>query len=59
MGIVMSSDHCRLGSHFSEAGMTVIGFAPGNEALAHTVNEHIELVGWQEAMVAIVLYKPG
>jgi acetylornithine deacetylase/succinyl-diaminopimelate desuccinylase-like protein len=40
------------GSHFSEAGMTVIGFAPGNEALAHTVNEHIELAEWQEAMVA-------
>jgi acetylornithine deacetylase/succinyl-diaminopimelate desuccinylase-like protein len=34
------------GSHFSEAGMTVIGFAPGNEALAHPVNEHIELAQW-------------
>lgn len=40
------------GSHFSEAGMTVIGFAPGNEALAHTVNEHIDLAEWQEGMVA-------
>jgi acetylornithine deacetylase/succinyl-diaminopimelate desuccinylase-like protein len=29
------------GGHFATAGMTVIGFGPGDETLAHTVQEHI------------------
>jgi len=31
------------GGHFAKAGHTVIGFGPGDEALAHTVRESIEL----------------
>lgn len=31
------------GGHFSRAGMACIGFGPGNELLAHTVDEHIEI----------------
>lgn len=31
------------GGHFAHAGWTVIGFGPGNEALAHTVIESIEI----------------
>ncbi len=40
------------GGHFAEAGMTVIGFGPGDEFVIHTVNEHIDLAEWREAMVA-------
>ena len=29
------------GGHFSQAGMSCLGFGPGDELLAHTVNEHI------------------
>ncbi len=29
------------GGHFAEAGMVVVGFGPGDDRLAHTVNEHI------------------
>jgi succinyl-diaminopimelate desuccinylase len=29
------------GGHFAEAGWTVVGFGPGDDRLAHTVNEHI------------------
>ena len=29
------------GGHFAEADMTVVGFGPGDDRLAHTVNEHI------------------
>ena len=29
------------GGHFGLAGMTVVGFGPGDDRLAHTVNEHI------------------
>jgi len=29
------------GGHFAEVGMTVVGFGPGDDRLAHTVNEHI------------------
>jgi acetylornithine deacetylase/succinyl-diaminopimelate desuccinylase-like protein len=29
------------GGHFATAGMIVIGFGPGDETLAHTVQEHI------------------
>lgn len=40
------------GGHYARAGMTVIGFGPGNEDVVHTVNEHIEIAQWEEAMVA-------
>lgn len=40
------------GGHYARAGMTVIGFGPGSEAVVHTVNEHIEIVEWEEAMTA-------
>lgn len=38
------------GGHFSQSGMTVIGYAPGEEALAHTVQEHIGISELEEAM---------
>jgi len=38
------------GGHFAEAGMVPIGFGPGNEFLAHTVDEHIEIPALEEAM---------
>jgi putative selenium metabolism hydrolase len=39
------------GGHFAEAGMSPVGFGPGDEFLAHTVNEHIEITALEEAMV--------
>lgn len=38
------------GGHFAEAGMAPVGFGPGDEFLAHTVNEHIEISALEEAM---------
>jgi succinyl-diaminopimelate desuccinylase len=38
------------GGHFAEAGMAPIGFGPGDEFLAHTINEHIEITALEEAM---------
>ena len=38
------------GGHFARAGATVIGFGPGEEALAHTVRESVQV----EALVAAV-----
>ena len=38
------------GGHFAEAGMAPVGFGPGDEFLAHTVNEHIEIAALEEAM---------
>jgi succinyl-diaminopimelate desuccinylase len=38
------------GGHFAKAGMTVIGFGPGDETLAHTVQEHIEISALETAM---------
>jgi succinyl-diaminopimelate desuccinylase len=38
------------GGHFAEAGMVPVGFGPGDEFLAHTVNEHIEISALEEAM---------
>jgi putative selenium metabolism hydrolase len=38
------------GGHYAEAGMAPIGFGPGDEYLAHTVDEHIEIPALQEAM---------
>jgi putative selenium metabolism hydrolase len=31
------------GGHFSAAGLACVGFGPGDEGLAHTVNEHIPI----------------
>lgn len=31
------------GGHFALAGATCVGFAPGDDALAHTIDEHIEI----------------
>lgn len=31
------------GGHFAQAGMACVGFGPGDEMLAHTVNEHIPI----------------
>jgi len=38
------------GGHYSAAGMVPIGFGPGNEFLAHTVDEHIAIPALEEAM---------
>ena len=38
------------GGHFAEAGMAPVGFGPGDEFLAHTVNENIEISALEEAM---------
>ncbi len=50
------------GGHFSAAGMTVIGYAPGEEHLAHTVDESIEIAQIEEALIgyrALVLDWPS
>ncbi len=31
------------GGHFAEAGLTVVGFGPGDDRLAHTVSEHMPI----------------
>ncbi|MCB0076574.1 MAG: M20/M25/M40 family metallo-hydrolase [Anaerolineales bacterium] len=38
------------GGHFAQAGMTVIGFGPGDERVVHTVHEHINIAQWEEAI---------
>lgn len=38
------------GGHFARAGLTVIGFGPGEEALAHTVRESIAVSEIEEAL---------
>ncbi|MDX1394183.1 MAG: M20/M25/M40 family metallo-hydrolase [Gemmatimonadota bacterium] len=38
------------GGHFAEAGMTVVGFGPGDDRLAHTVNEHIPVADLEIGM---------
>ena len=40
------------GGHFAEAGMLVIGFAPGHESLAHTVDESISIADLDVGMQA-------
>jgi acetylornithine deacetylase/succinyl-diaminopimelate desuccinylase-like protein len=39
------------GGHFAKAGMTVIGYGPGDETLAHTVQEHIAISELETALV--------
>ncbi|MFW6206539.1 MAG: M20 family metallopeptidase, partial [Gemmatimonadota bacterium] len=41
------------GGHFADAGMTVVGFGPGDEELAHTVDESL---GIAELEVAVDAY---
>ena len=38
------------GGHFAPEGLSVVGFGPGEEELAHTVDESIELEQLEEAM---------
>lgn len=40
------------GGHLAGAGVTVIGFGPGEEALAHTVRESIAVAEVEEALAA-------
>ncbi len=40
------------GGHFSQAGRTVVGFGPGDETLAHTVDESIEISALATALDA-------
>jgi len=40
------------GGHFAEAGMTVVGFGPGEETLAHTIRESIVLEELEMAVLA-------
>ncbi len=39
------------GGHFHRSGWTVIGFGPGDEALAHTVIESVEISEIEQAML--------
>ncbi len=39
------------GGHFAAHGMTTIGFAPGDEALAHTVYDSVSIAELEAAMV--------
>lgn len=38
------------GGHFAESGMVVVGFGPGDDRLAHTVNEHIPIAELEVGM---------
>lgn len=38
------------GGHFAAAEMAPIGFGPGDELLAHTIDEHIEIAALEEAL---------
>lgn len=40
------------GGHFADAGMTVIGFGPGDAELAHTVDESLEIAELERAVDA-------
>jgi putative selenium metabolism hydrolase len=39
------------GGHFAQAGQTVIGFGPGDDKLAHTVKESIEIAELEKALI--------
>jgi len=49
-GAVGTWDFATDGGHFAAAGMACIGFGPGDEGLAHTVNEHIPIGHLRTAM---------
>ncbi len=38
------------GGHFSQAGMACVGFGPGDELLAHTVEEHLPIAQLEVAL---------
>jgi succinyl-diaminopimelate desuccinylase len=38
------------GSHFFEEGFAPVGFGPGDEGLAHTVDEHLEIAALEVAL---------
>jgi acetylornithine deacetylase/succinyl-diaminopimelate desuccinylase-like protein len=38
------------GGHFAVAGRTVVGFGPGDDRLAHTIREHIEIEALAQGM---------
>lgn len=40
------------GGHFADAGMTVVGFGPGDEELAHTVDESLDVTELEVAVDA-------
>jgi len=40
------------GGHFARADLAVIGLGPGDEALAHTVNEHVPLTQLENALTS-------
>jgi acetylornithine deacetylase/succinyl-diaminopimelate desuccinylase-like protein len=40
------------GGHFAQAGLTVIGFGPGDDLLAHTSTESIEISAVETALQA-------
>lgn len=49
------------GGHFAPQGLSVVGFGPGEEELAHTVDESIELTQLEQAMQGnrdLALYWP-
>jgi acetylornithine deacetylase/succinyl-diaminopimelate desuccinylase-like protein len=39
------------GGHFASAGQTVIGFGPGDDRLAHTIEESIPISEMEEALI--------
>ena len=38
------------GGHFARAGLKVLGIGPGDDTLAHTANEHIDIAAIEEAL---------
>jgi putative selenium metabolism hydrolase len=38
------------GGHFAQSGLDPVGFGPGDEFLAHTVDEHLELAELEQAL---------
>jgi len=38
------------GGHFAEAGQTCVGFGPGDDLLAHTIDEHVDIAALEKAL---------
>jgi putative selenium metabolism hydrolase len=38
------------GGHFAEAGQVCVGFGPGDDLLAHTIDEHVDIAALEEAL---------